>query len=51
MRELTNSELQAVSGGAAMPPPVRIDVRRIVIAVLEKIIARLGGDPMPRRAT
>jgi hypothetical protein len=43
MRELTNTEIQAVSGGAVMRPPVGIDVRRIIIAVLERIIARLGG--------
>jgi hypothetical protein len=52
MRELTNTEIQAVSGGAAavMRPPVGIDVRRIIIAVLERIIARLGGDGMRRVA-
>jgi hypothetical protein len=43
MRDLTNSELQAVSGGLQMRPVPVVDVRRIVIAVLERIVARLGG--------
>jgi hypothetical protein len=52
MRELSISELRAVSGGAIAPKPIGGGVgdaiRRLVIAVLEKIIIKLGGGrPQP----
>jgi len=51
MRELTSIELQAVSGGLEkMPRPIQVDVRRIIIAVLERIIVKLGGGGMQRFA-
>jgi hypothetical protein len=49
MRELTDIELQAVSGGLQMRPPPVVDVRRLIIAVLEQIIKRLGGG-VPTKA-
>jgi hypothetical protein len=45
MRELSAVELMAVSGGLQMRPPPVTDFRRIVIAILERIIRILGGGP------
>ena len=46
MRELTELELRAVSGGLAAPRPTQPPVIRLVVAILTAILRRLeGGDP------
>jgi hypothetical protein len=41
MRDLTPLELQAVCGGAMAPAPrPRIDLRRIVLAIITRIFGR-----------
>jgi hypothetical protein len=50
MRELTAIGLQAVSGGLQMRPPPALNVRRFILAILERIIQRLGGGPNPHTA-
>ena len=49
MRELTNIELQAVSGGLIAPPP---RPRRPLVALLVAVLVRLlrgGGSPAPQK--
>ena len=52
MRELTSVELQAVSGGFAtlrQPNPIAAEIRKIEIAVLERIVRILEGGGAMRK--
>jgi hypothetical protein len=52
MRELTSVELQAVSGGLATlrrPNPIAAEIRKIEIAVLERIVRILEGGAMRKQ--
>jgi hypothetical protein len=51
MRDLTPLELQTVCGGIqAMPAPrPRIDLRRLVLAIISRLLGRPGPRPVPER--
>ena len=53
MRDLTPLELEAVGGGRMTPAPTRprIDVRRLVVAVLTRICGRPTRPTDPKVAT
>ena len=50
MRDLTQLELQAVAGGRMVPTQPRIDIRRLVVAIIRRILDPRRPDA-PKVAT